>query len=83
MPRFLPVLAAALLVSGLVTPLPLASQVTPQPGRERIDVSRRGPQVGDTIPDFTLRDQYGAAWTRESILGGNGTMLVFLRSADW
>jgi len=54
-----------------------------QAERERIDVSARGPQVGDTIPDFTLNDQYGATWTRESILGRNGTMLVFLRSADW
>lgn len=54
-----------------------------QAGREQIDLSLRGPQVGETIPQFALEDQYGRTWTRESVLGRNGTMLVFLRSADW
>ena len=54
-----------------------------QAEREVIDLSQRGPQVGETIPDFALEDQYGAPWTRDSLLGANGTMLVFLRSADW
>lgn len=48
-----------------------------------IDLSQRGPQVGETIPDFSLMDQYGETWTRDSILGENGTMLVFVRSAGW
>jgi hypothetical protein len=51
--------------------------------REQIDVSQRGPQVGERIPDFTLNDQHGETWTRDSIAGPNGTMLVFIRSADW
>jgi hypothetical protein len=49
----------------------------------KIDVSQLGPQVGEQIPDFSLPDQFGEVWTRESIMGENGAMLVFIRSADW
>jgi hypothetical protein len=74
-----------------VTPVILAgfvfasvlAQASAQSERERIDVSVRGPQVGDPIPDFALQDQFGRTWTRDEILGENGTMLVFIRSADW
>jgi hypothetical protein len=50
---------------------------------ERIDLSKRGPQVGETVPDFSLKDQFGKTWTRQSLLGPKGAMLVFIRSADW
>ena len=50
---------------------------------ETIDLSTRGPQVGETLPEFSLPDHNGELWTQDSILGENGTMLVFLRSADW
>jgi len=49
----------------------------------RIDVSALGPQVGEIVPEFSLPDQYGEIRTRESIMGENGAMLVFIRSADW
>ncbi len=49
----------------------------------QIDVSVLGPQVGDMVPEFSLPDQNGEVWTRESIMGDNGAMLVFVRSADW
>jgi hypothetical protein len=42
-----------------------------------------GPKVGETVPDFELRDQHGASRTLSSLAGPNGTMLVFYRSADW
>jgi hypothetical protein len=48
-----------------------------------IDVSRLGPQIGDIVPDFSLPDQNEQVWTRESIMGPRGAMLVFVRSADW
>ena len=54
-----------------------------QESRAAIDVSALGPQVGETIPDFSLPDQNGTVWTRESIVGTNGAMIVFHRSADW
>lgn len=49
----------------------------------RIDVSELGPQVGEIVPDFSLPDQRGRIWTRDSIMGPAGAMLVFVRSADW
>jgi len=51
--------------------------------RTPIDVSKLGPQVGQLVPDFSLKDQNGKTWTRQSILGPRGAMLVFFRSADW
>jgi hypothetical protein len=42
-----------------------------------------GPTVGETVPDFELRDQHGASRTLSSLAGPKGTMLVFYRSADW
>jgi hypothetical protein len=56
--------------------------VAAQP-RTPIDVSRLGPQVGEQVPDFTLRDQKGTTRSLESVMGERGAMLVFIRSADW
>ena len=53
------------------------------PGSVRIDVSTLGPQVGERVPDFTLSDHIGEAHSLQSIMGPNGAMLVFVRSADW
>jgi peroxiredoxin len=47
------------------------------------DVQTLGPQVGSTIPTFTLPDQTGQARTLESLQGQRGLVLVFFRSADW
>jgi hypothetical protein len=49
----------------------------------KIDVSKLGPQVGERVPDFSLKDQNGKLWTLQSIMGPKGAMLVFYRSADW
>jgi hypothetical protein len=49
----------------------------------RIDVSKLGPQVGEHVPDFTLKDQNGKTWTLQAIMRPKGAMLVFYRSADW
>ena len=59
--------------------LPLQAQGT----RTEIDVSKLGPQVGERVPDFKLADQNGREQTLQSIMGRRGTMLVFVRSADW
>jgi cytochrome oxidase Cu insertion factor (SCO1/SenC/PrrC family) len=70
---------ALVLVSTIGTQTPGAQQAARTP----IDISRLGPQVGQQVPDFTLKDQAGRTWTRRSILGSKGAMLVFIRSADW
>jgi peroxiredoxin len=59
--------------------LPVLAQQAPQ----KIDVSRLGPQVGQVVPDFRLEDGQGKVWTRDSIMGPKGAMLVFSRSVDW
>ena len=48
-----------------------------------IDVASLGPQVGELVPAFSLPDQNGRVQTLESILGPNGAILLFHRSADW
>lgn len=54
-----------------------------QQAAQKIDVSRLGPQAGHIVPDFRLQDADGKIWTRDSIMGPNGAMLVFSRSVDW
>ena len=56
----------------------LAGQESP-----KIDVSQLGPQPGEVVPDFRLPDAQGKTWTRDSIMGPKGAMLVFSRSVDW
>jgi hypothetical protein len=51
--------------------------------QSRIEVSKLGPQVGQHVPDFSLKDQNGKTQTLQSIMGPRGVMLVFIRSADW
>lgn len=72
----------AALVSLSAVPFSAAGQ-SPAPTPTKIDVSKLGPQVGTRVPDFGLPGQDGKTWTRESIMGPKGAMLVFLRSADW
>jgi hypothetical protein len=59
------------------------SQIVAPSPRPAVDVSKLGPQVGDRVPDFSLRDQGGKTWTLSSVMGPNGAMIVFYRSADW
>ncbi len=51
--------------------------------RTPVDVASRGPQVGERVPGFSLPDQNGQIQTLDSILGPNGAILLFHRSADW
>ncbi len=62
---------------------PVEARQTVSPARTRIDVSKLGPQVGERVPDFSLKDQTGRTQTLQSIMGPKGAMLVFIRSADW
>jgi hypothetical protein len=50
---------------------------------EAPDITKLGPQPGDPVPDFTLPDQTGTERTLRSLMGPNGLVLVFFRSADW
>lgn len=48
-----------------------------------VDIDKLGPQVGDKMPDFTLPDQHNEEHSLKSLLGPNGVVIVFFRSADW
>lgn len=75
---------AATLLAALVLlhlPADAATQGSTQPANP--DVQKLGPQVGSRVPDFTLTDQRGQSRTLASLMGPNGLMLVFFRSADW
>ena len=73
-------LFTVVLLAGVVcTASGLAQTLEPS----KIEVSELGPQVGEIVPDFSLTDQNGVVWTRDSIMGPNGAMLVFIRSAGW
>lgn len=69
-------------LAGAVAPSVEARQAV-SPARTKIDVSKLGPQVGERVPDFSLKDQTGNTQTLQSIMGPKGAMLVFIRSADW
>ena len=70
--------SALTLVAGLLAAAPQS-----RAARRPIDVSKLGPQVGERVPDFNLKDQNGKSWTLQSVMGSKGAMLVFFRSADW
>ena len=70
-------------VAVLVSVFSAAPPPATQGRREPINVSKLGPQVGQRVPEFNLKDQNGKTWTSQSILGPKGAMLVFFRSADW
>ena len=42
-----------------------------------------GPEVGERIPAFELKDHRGRTQTFDSLKGENGLLLIFTRSADW
>ncbi len=47
------------------------------------DGFRTGPEIGQRVPDFALTDQHGQSRTLNELMGPNGLLLVFSRSADW
>ena len=51
--------------------------------RTPVDLSRLGPPIGQLVPNFHLKDQTGEWRDLQSVMGPNGAMLVFIRSADW
>jgi hypothetical protein len=53
------------------------------PAKTAADLAKLGPQIGDRVHDFRLPDQAGTLRDLKSVLGPNGAMLVFFRSAEW
>ena len=73
------------LITGLIVSTLLARGIAQQtaPTNPLPDVQKLGPQVGTSVPGFSLLDQTGQSRTLKSLMGPKGLMLVFFRSADW
>jgi hypothetical protein len=39
--------------------------------------------IGRRAPAFALSDQFGGEQSNRTLMGTNGTVLLFFRSADW
>jgi len=76
--RLMDIPAAAAMTAALVITTGAAQDI-----KTTIDVAKLGPQVGQPVPEFSLSDQNGKAWTLRSLMRPKGLMLVFYRSADW
>lgn len=79
MNRWSMVVAVTVLGAGFWQASLLAQPAPP----EKFSVAKLGPQVGEQVPDFSLKDQDGKTRDLHSIMGPKGAMLVFVRSADW
>ena len=76
-------LRARRLIAGAAVLLAVGVPTHGQQTAEAPDVQALGPQVGAQVPSFSLQDQHGNVRTLESLMGPQGLMLVFVRSADW
>ncbi len=79
-------LAAALVMSlfalpALSQPVYSTEFLTDIPAGSRGMVS--GPEIGERIPDFEALDQNGNLVSLSDVMGPDGAMVVFIRSADW
>ena len=79
-------LAAALVLSlfalpALSQPVYSTEFLTDIPTGSRGMVS--GPEIGERIPDFEALDQNGDLVSLSDVMGPDGAMIVFVRSADW
>jgi hypothetical protein len=63
----------------------LLAQAPPAPAPPGVpgNLETPGPKIGEEAPGFTATDQDGRERTLGSLMGPNGLMLVFFRSADW
>lgn len=69
---------------GFIAAMALAAvHAQTPPAKTAADLAKLGPQIGERAHDFRLPDQSGALRDLKSVLGPNGAMLVFFRSADW
>jgi len=71
------------LLAGAALLLAVGVPTHGQQTAEAPDVQALGPQVDAQVPAFSLQDQRGDLRTLESLMGPQGLMLVFVRSADW
>jgi hypothetical protein len=69
--------------ASIELPASIQSASAPAPGATQVNLDIIGPRVGTRVPDFSGVDQLGRSQSLQSVLGSEGAMLVFFRSADW
>jgi len=82
-PRAFCAIAAGFIALALTPATGSATRQQSSTPAATVDVETVGPQVGDALPAFSLRDQNGQVRSLKSLLGSNGAVIVFFRSADW
>jgi len=72
---------AVMLIAGAFSPLFSQSQ---SPESEATpDFAHLGPAAGSMMPDFRVPDEHGNPHRLKDLLGPNGALILFFRSADW
>jgi len=75
------------LIDGILRKMGSGEKIDPAEFQKFVDLQNRelqtGPAVGSKVPDFALDDQNGKRWSLHDLMGPNGMLLVFTRSADW
>ena len=74
------IVAKLLSMAALVASVWSSSSGEAQPATSQKQV---GLDVGVAAPDFKARDQFGHLQDVHTLVGKNGTVLLFFRSADW
>ena len=77
-----PGIARVVILLCVISAVGIAARQSSTPAAT-IDVETVGPKIGDALPEFSLRDQSGHVRSLKSLLGPNGAVIVFFRSADW
>jgi hypothetical protein len=75
--------ALATLLAVSTALLPAQPREPRRPLPDAAPNGKTGPAVGERIPPFRLKDQYGNEQTVASLRGRHGLLLAFVRSADW
>jgi len=70
-------------VSGIVGVASTGGAQSPEKKDTMAATAAIGIAVGEKAPAFALKDQHGHLQTNETLKGSKGTVLVFVRSADW
>ena len=73
----------ALCLLSLAPTVRSAARQQPSAPAPVFDVETVGPKVGEALPLFSLQDQSGRTHSLKSLLGPEGAVIVFFRSADW
>ena len=70
-------------ISIAAIPARMLGARVPDKTTSELQAVNTGPEAGETIPSFSLRDQNGNRQTFENLRGSKGLLLLVYRSADW